>query len=237
MKNVSWKLLAILAVCSLAGCGSRPAAEVEQPVITTTEKETVRIEAVPEEGDKAEVIVKAAPNTVERKPEKKAEPNKPQAAPSALPQPAIQKQGEVPTPESDTPQDAAVLTPKATEAPAAKPTATPKPVAKISGNNLVVKAEVVSTSRMPQPQKVTYKDALIFTKYKVLSVENGQYKEKEILVAQWAMKDKKVLPSAQKRVGQVETLSLEPLAKRKQLESIMRSDDTEAYDLEPYFAE
>ncbi len=233
--NTSWKLLGILAVGSLAGCGSRPATVEEQPTVKITEKETVRIEAVPEEGDQAQVIIKPLPDA--RKPEKKTETAKPKATPSALPQPAIQRQGEVPVPESDAPQDAAVVTPKVTDAPAAKPIATPKPVTKISGNNLVVKAEVVSTSRMPQPQKVTYKDALIFTKYKVLSVENGQYKEKEILVAQWAMKDKKILPSAQKRAGQVETLSLEPLAKRKQLESVMRSDDTEAYDLEPYFAE
>lgn len=232
--NTSWKLLTVLAVGSLAGCGSRPATVVEQPVVKTTEKETVRIEAVPEEGDKAEVIVKSAPDAVARKNEKKPATNKP--APSSLPQPAIEKQGEIPVPESDTPQDAAVVTPKPTATPASKPTANPQPTAKKSGNNLVVKAEVVATSRMPEPQRVTYKDALIFTKYKVLSVENGEYKEKEILVAQWAMKDKKILPSAQKRVGQVETLSLEPLAKRKQLESVMRSDDTEAYDLEPYFA-
>jgi hypothetical protein len=233
--NNSWKLLTVLAVGSLAGCGSRPQAVVEQPAVKITEKETVRIKAMPEEGDRAEVIIKPLPDAGVRKPEKKTETVKPKATPSALPEPAIQKQGEVPVPESDTPQDAVVLTPKPTDAPAAKPTATPKPAAKPSGNSLVVKAEVVSTSRMPQPQKVTYKDALIFTKYKVLSVENGQYKEKEIVVAEWAMKDKKLVPSAQKRVGQVQTLTLEPLAKRKELESVMRSDDTEAYDLEPYF--
>ena len=233
--NTSWKLLGIMAVGSLAGCGSQPAPETERNVVKTTETQTVRIKPVPEEGDKAEVVVKTVPNTVERKPEKQPVAKKSTPSASALPQPASQKQSEVPVPENDTPQDAAEVTPKPTDAQAAKPTATPKPAAKLSGNSLVVKAEVVATSRMPQPQKVTYKDALLFTKYKVLSVENGQYQEKEIVVAEWAMKDKKLIPSAQKRVGQVETLTLEPLAKRKELESVMRSDDTDAYDLEPYF--
>lgn len=241
MKNC--RKLIILAVGSLvplglvAGCGSQPAPEAERNVVKTTETETVRIDPVLEEGDKAEVVVQTAPNTVERRPEKKPAAKKPTPPASALPQPAIQKQSEVPVPESDTSQDAAEVTPKTTATPAPKPTAKPQSVAKNSGNKLVVKAEVVTTSRMPQPQKVTYKDALLFTKYKVLSVENGQYKEKEILVGEWAMKDKKLMPSAQKRVGQVQTLTLEPLSKHKELESIMRSDDTEAYDLEPYIVE
>ncbi len=49
------------------------------------------------------------------------------------------------------------------------------------------------------------------------------------------MKDKKLILSAQKRVGQVQTLTVEPLAERKELESVMRSEDTDTYDFEPYF--
>ena len=100
-----------------------------------------------------------------------------------------------------------------------------------------VRAEVIATSKMPDPKTVPYKDALVFTKYKILDVKNGEYKEKEILVAQWGMKNKKMQPAARQKVGEVQTLSLEPLAKRPELESVMRSDDTGEYDLEPYFAE
>ena len=74
----------------------------------------------------------------------------------------------------------------------------------------------------------------MFTKYKILSVESGQYKEKEILVAQWGMKDKKLLAPSRNRVGQVQTLTLEPLS--GDLDSVMRNDDTGEFDLEPYFA-
>ncbi len=59
---------------------------------------------------------------------------------------------------------------------------------------------------------------------------------KVILVAQWGMKDKKLLAAARNRVGQVQTLSLEPLSDKDELESVMRNDDTNEFELEPYFA-
>lgn len=232
--NTSWKLWAILAAGSLAGCSSRPATVVEQPV-QRVEEDTVRIEAQPE--DRAVVVVKPQPKPPPAKPVPEARRvPAPPALPEPAPQPEPQMPGEVPAAEAAVAQPVATPAPKPAATPASRPVAKPPAAKKSSSKNLVVKAEVVAVSRMPEPRKVPYRDALVFTKYKVLTVENGQYREKEILVAQWAMKDKKLIPSAQKRVGQTQTLSLEPLSKHKELESIMRSDDTDAYDLEPYFA-
>ena len=99
-----------------------------------------------------------------------------------------------------------------------------------------MRAEIVTATKVPDPKKVVYKDSIVFYKYKVLSVQSGKYDEKEILVAHWGMKNKNLQPAARFRVGEVQTLKLEPLGKHPELESIMQNDDTNETDLEPYWA-
>ena len=127
------------------------------------------------------------------------------------------------------------LTPK--PAPAAKPR--PKPTAVAAAQmapKLIVRAQVVSTSKVPDPGTVAYSDSLVFSKYRVLSVEKGAYEPKEILVAQWGMKGKKLTPAARLRAGDSARLQLVPLDDMAKLERIMRNDDTGDYDSTPYFA-
>ena len=139
------------------------------------------------------------------------------------------------------------LTPK--PAPTAKPTLTPKPAptakprpkptavaAAQMAPKLIVRAQVVSTSKVPDPGTVAYSDSLVFSKYRVLSVEKGAYEPKEILVAQWGMKGKKLTPAARLRAGDSARLQLVPLDDIAKLERIMRNDDTGDYDSTPYFA-
>lgn len=238
--------IAIMAIATscvgvlLSGCGPREdTVVVQEPQTKVVEKTTVK--AVPEDKPKT-IIVKPAEQPapkVENKTNVKVNVKPgPTATPSKLPDPAPvpepKTKGES-TPPSTTasnskPESKSAATSKKTAAPK------PKPASRAATKGLVVRAEVVETSKMPDPKTVPYKDALIFTKYKVLEVENGEYQEKEILVAEWGMKDKKLQPAARRRAGDVQTLSLEPLAKRPELESVMRSDDTNEFELEPYFA-
>jgi hypothetical protein len=227
----------------LIGCGPREETAPIQVVKKTT------IEKAPEKNPKT-VIVQPAPKpkpapktktetnvTVEVKPS----PGATLPEPAPIPEPAKKKISPPSTPAAE-PSKAPKAKPKNSSSPpissSAKPAAKKPDAAKPTpSQKLKVRAEVVATSRMPDPKTLPYKDALVFTKYKVLDVKNGEYREKEILVAQWGMKNKKLQPAAHQRVGEVQTLSLEPLSKRPDLESIMRNDDIGEYDLEPYFAE
>jgi hypothetical protein len=228
----------------LAGCGPREETAPVQVVKKTT------IEKVPEKKPET-VIVQPAPKPASRPaPKTKSETNvtvevKPSPGttlpePAPIPEPATKKTSPPSTPAAEPPK-APKPKPKNSSSPpasSAKPAAKKPDTAKPTpSQKLQVRAEVVATSKMPDPKTVPYKDALVFTKYKVLDVKSGEYQGKEILVAQWGMKNKKLQPAARRKVGEVQTLSLEPLSKRPDLESIMRNDDIGEYDLEPYFAE
>ncbi|HEX8551388.1 MAG TPA: hypothetical protein VF681_07505 [Abditibacteriaceae bacterium] len=126
--------------------------------------------------------------------------------------------------------------PPAPKATPTKPLPTPAAPKASPSAGLSVRAEVISTSKVPDPSTVAYSQSLVFTKYRIVSVEKGSYAPKEILVAQWGMKGKKLTPAARLRAGDQRTLELVPLASRPELEKVMRNDDTSEYELEPYFA-
>lgn len=243
MKNYNKAIVAIIAACGgvlLAGCPKPQETVVVQPQEKVIEKTTIK--AAPPKT----IIVKPAPSTAPKTTVKtevkvKVAPA-PTALPSTLPTPSPTARP-ASTPRA-TPTAKPIVAPRATPKPVVKPIAKPKPTAmpktvaktdsKTDSKNLVVRAEVISTSKVPDPKTVSYKESLVFTKYKIISVQSGQYKEKEILVAQWGMKDKKLQPAARNRIGQVQTLTLEPLS--GDLDSVMRNDDTSEFELKPYFA-
>lgn len=229
------------SIAMLSGCAPREEAAAPVVVNKTTiekapEKKTIVVQppAAPKPAPKTETRTNVK---VEVQPTPKPAPEKTQAE-TKLPPPAPASTPKAkPAPKADA---SSASPPKIAARPGAKPPKKPdvEPAAsKPTGDKLKVRAEVVATSKMPDPKSVPYKDSLIFTKYKILEVENGKYNQKEILVAQWGMKNKKLQPAARRKVGDVQTLALEPLAKHPELESVMRSDDTDAYDLEPYLAE
>ncbi len=231
MKNINKAMIAMATfggAAILVGCPKPQETVVVQPKERIIENKTIK--AAPPKT----VIVQQAPQTapkttVKTEVEVKVAP-KPTAKPAPL---ATAEPQSTPRP---TPSATAKPTPRPTPKPTAepKPTATPKTIAKSDSKNLVVRAEVVSTSKVPDPKSVPYKESLIFTKYKIISVQSGKYKEKEILVAQWGMRDKKLQSAARNRVGQVQTLTLEPLS--GELDRVIRNDDTDAFELQPYFA-
>jgi hypothetical protein len=236
-------IASVAGAVSLSGCGPREDTPTQVVKKTTIEK-------APEKKPKTIVVQPApgpAPKTeTETNAKVEVQPSPPSSPAKTSPEPAPVRDSKQTSPSSTpaakSPKSKSKSKPKASSSPSASPAANPvakKPdVAKTaSSQNLKVRAEVIATSKMPDPKAVPYKDALVLTKYKVLEVENGKYNQKEILVAQWAMKDKKLQPDARHKVGEVQTLSLEPLSRRPELESVMRSDDTGEYDLEPYFAE
>lgn len=248
MRNFHKAMIAMTTVCSgvlLAGCPKQEETIVVQPQEKITEKTTIKTappktvivqpapQTAPKTNVKTEVKVTVAP-TPRPKPVATPKPTPsptPKIQPASTPRPTPEVKAKVEVKAKATP------TPLPRIAAKPKPTATPRAEAKKSDSkNLVVRAEVVATSKVPDPKSVPYKESLVFTKYKIISVQSGQYKEKEILVAQWGMKDKKLLAPARNRVGQVQTLSLEPLSNRSELESVMRNDDTNEFELNPYFA-
>ncbi len=244
-KNVAAiAMTSVVSAALLAGCSSRDETVATSPQVI---KKTT-IEKAPQEKSKT-IIVQPAPKATP-KTKTKTETNvtvqiKPADKPA--PTPKLPEPAPAPTsnkmPPPSTPSSKPESAPKPKTEPASKTELAAKPAvkkpieAKSSSAGLKVRAEVIATSKVPDPKNVPYKDALVFTKYKVLEIKNGEYKEKEILVAQWAMKNKKLQPAARQKVGDVQILNLQPLSKRGDLESVMRNDDTGEYDLEPYFAE
>jgi len=74
-----------------------------------------------------------------------------------------------------------------------------------------------------------------FIKYRVKSVEGGEYSGDELLAVHWGMKDGKLKPAARFAVGQTQRLTIEPFADRAELARVMQADDTNDYSSTPYW--
>jgi hypothetical protein len=64
--------------------------------------------------------------------------------------------------------------------------------------------------------------------YKVLDVEKGTYKRRTIHVAQWAIRDSRVLPAARKSTKAAFTLTVEPYEAHPELEGERLISDSKA---------
>ncbi len=117
------------------------------------------------------------------------------------------------------------------ETPASPGRATPEE--KPKGTVIVGQIEVVSN--VPEPSSVPYDTCVTFIKYRVDSVESGNYDGKELLAVFWGMKDGKLKPAARFSVGQRHRLTIQPFAERKELARVMQADDTNEYSLTPYW--
>ena len=104
---------------------------------------------------------------------------------------------------------------------------------------IIVKAELVSVSSIPTPEDILpYRRGLVVNEYRIVEFIQGTIQEKEILVAQWAILNGKMLPEATSRmVGEVYELHLDAFDNRPELEGerlSMESDNlllTMYYDL------
>ncbi|MFN9824800.1 MAG: TolB family protein [Planctomyces sp.] len=81
-----------------------------------------------------------------------------------------------------------------------------------------VKLKCAEARRIPAARSILpYRSALVVHKYDVLSVEEGELAEQQILVAHWGIRDGTAQPSARVRPGQTLTLTVESFEEHREL--------------------
>ena len=85
---------------------------------------------------------------------------------------------------------------------------------------VVVEARLSTAATIPAPRSIApYRNALVVNIYDVIKVVEGEYRTPRILVAQWAIRDARVLDEARQRsVGSVARLTLERYDAHPELE-------------------
>lgn len=116
----------------------------------------------------------------------------------------------------------------------------PKPQREIVGARraaplLVVTAEVSKVSLVPDPSQVAYSDCLTYIKYRVITVEQGEYHDQDLIAVFWGMKYSKLMPAARFQIGEKHHLSLDLFENHEELSHIMQADDTGDYEHTPFW--
>lgn len=119
--------------------------------------------------------------------------------------------------------------------PEPKPVEPPKEVEKPEEGILVITGEVTVVSIVPDPSQVAYSECVTYIKYRVLSVEQGEYQDDELLAVFWGMRDSKLMPAAKFQPGERHKLKLEPFEKHKELSHVMQADNTDDYEHKPFW--
>lgn len=66
-------------------------------------------------------------------------------------------------------------------------------------------------------------------------MEQGEYKDNEIIAVFWGMQKSKLMPAAKFQPGEKHRLVLDPLEKHQELSHFMQADDTNDYERTPYW--
>lgn len=91
--------------------------------------------------------------------------------------------------------------------------------ASAGGERLAITARLVKQGTIPSPRSIApYRNALVVSVYEIVGIESGSYGERQVLVAQWAIRDGRVLAEARKAAGSVHELTLEPYDLHPELE-------------------
>ncbi len=124
--------------------------------------------------------------------------------------------------------------PGGTIGPAGAPTpgtSTPAAAARIT-----VDARLAHAGPIPTPESILpYRHALVVNEYDVAAVVNGQYTEKKIRVAQWAIRDGKVIADARRSPGAAAKLTVERYDAHPELEGERLITDLGASSLPLYY--
>jgi hypothetical protein len=108
--------------------------------------------------------------------------------------------------------------------------------ANAAATRAVVDARLVHAGPVPTPASILpYRHALVVNRYEIVSVVEGQYAQKAIHVAQWAIRDGKVLAEAARTAGATTRLTVERFDAHPELEGERLISDTGASDLPLYF--
>jgi len=101
---------------------------------------------------------------------------------------------------------------------------------------IVVRARLTKAGAIPTPQAIApYQHALVVNTYEILEVSSGTYSGKTVLVAQWAIRDRRVLPDARKTTGSEHRLTLERYDAHPELEGERLISASDSPDLPLYY--
>lgn len=101
---------------------------------------------------------------------------------------------------------------------------------------IAVQARLVKAGAIPTPQAIApYQHALVVNTYEIVQVTEGTYTGKAILVAQWAIRDRRILASAYKTTGSLHRLTLERYDAHPELEGERLISAGDAPDLPLYY--
>jgi hypothetical protein len=88
-----------------------------------------------------------------------------------------------------------------------------------SASRAVVNVRLARAGTIPDPKAILpYRHALVVNEYEIVEVVRGEYREKSIPVAQWAIRDGRVLPDARRIAGAAFTLTVERYDAHPELE-------------------
>jgi hypothetical protein len=89
---------------------------------------------------------------------------------------------------------------------------------------------------IPNPQAILpYRHGLVVNEYEIMDVVRGTYGEKQIRIAQWAIRDSKLLPEARKLAGAAFTLTVDRYNAHPELEGERLLSDSEKSPLPLYY--
>jgi hypothetical protein len=104
------------------------------------------------------------------------------------------------------------------------------------GARVVLDGRVTHAGPIPSPQSILpYRHALVVNEYEIVKVVEGQYAQQKIQVAQWAIRDGRVLADAKKSPGSVVKLTVERFDAHPELEGERLITDLAASNLPLYY--
>ncbi|MFN2446047.1 MAG: hypothetical protein ABR606_10785 [Vicinamibacterales bacterium] len=88
-----------------------------------------------------------------------------------------------------------------------------------SPNRVVAEARLVRAGAIPTPDSIApYRNALVVNTYEIVNLIEGELEGRQLLVAQWAIREAQVLNDARKPAGQVYRLTVERYEAHPELE-------------------
>ena len=101
---------------------------------------------------------------------------------------------------------------------------------------LTLNVRLIRPGTIPAPASILpYRHGLVVSEYEVMDVIHGSYPEKEIRIAQWAIRDGKVLPGAHRTTGSAFTLTVDRYDAHGELEGERLLSNSEASNLPLYY--
>lgn len=101
---------------------------------------------------------------------------------------------------------------------------------------LVINVRLTRPGPIANPQAILpYRHALVVNEYEVLDIVQGAYRERQIHIAQWAIRDSRVLADARKNAGAAYTLTVERYDAHSELEGERLLSNTESSSLPRYY--